>query len=109
VVETPSCSQSLVLSQVNDLDLWKFFRGIFDEVAENSLVVVSNHAYFLNGGDFRDGDETMPDDGMASDFKEGLQTMLDPVLLSFMQGAITFGRSRDNGLNLVPLDGPPTC
>jgi hypothetical protein len=23
--------------------------------------------------------------------------------------SITFGRSRDNGLNRVPLDGPPTC
>jgi len=84
VVESSGCSQSLVFSQVNDLDLWEFFRGIFNELAEDSLVVVSDYAYFLNGGDLCDGGETVPDNGMASDIEKGLQAMLKPISSSSM-------------------------
>jgi hypothetical protein len=29
--------------------------------------------------------------------------------LADVEKLLTFGRSRDNGLNRVPLEGPPTC
>ena len=72
MVESSSSSQSLVFAQVYDLDLREFFGGVFDEVAEDRFIVVSDHAYFLDVGDLCDGGEAVPDDGMASDFEEGL-------------------------------------
>lgn len=72
MVEPSSGAQSLVFAQVHNLNLWEFFLGVFDEVAEYGFVVVSNHAYFLDMGDLCDGGETVPDNGMTSNFEEGL-------------------------------------
>lgn len=69
----------------------------------------------------------MPDYGVACYVEEGLESGVSmgrasvlrdswqretwdgrPQALVRIQG-LTFGTSRDSGLNLVPLDGPPTC
>lgn len=55
--------------------------GIFDEVAENSLVVVSNHADFLNVRHFRNGGQAVPDDGVASNVKQRLLRSYQNVAL----------------------------
>jgi hypothetical protein len=62
----------LVFAQIDNLDLWEFLLRIFDEVAEYRFVVVSDDAYFLDVRYLCDGGETVPDNGMASDFEEGL-------------------------------------
>ena len=77
MVKTSCCAQSLVFSQVNDLDLGELLGRVLDEVAEDRLVVVSNNAYFLNVGDLCDGGETVPDDGVACNFEERLGGQLD--------------------------------
>jgi hypothetical protein len=59
----------LVFSKVDDLDLRKFFGGVFDEVAEDGFVVVSDNAYFLNVRYLCDGGEAVPDNGMSCDFE----------------------------------------
>jgi hypothetical protein len=59
-------------------------------------------------GNLRDGGETVPDDGMSCYFEEGLLFTLAGVCEVGFEKGVTFGRSRDNGLNRVPLDGPPT-
>ena len=72
MVEASCSPQSLVFAQVYDLDLREFLGGILDEVAEDGFIVISDHADFLNVRDLRDGGEAVPDDGMASNFEEGL-------------------------------------
>ncbi len=42
VVETASCPQSLVFSEVLYADLGKFSSGILDEVTENMLFIVAD-------------------------------------------------------------------
>jgi hypothetical protein len=73
VVEASSSTQSLVLAQVYNLNLRELLRGIFDEITEDRFIVVSDHADFLDVRYLRDGGESVPDDGMASNFKEGLR------------------------------------
>ena len=72
VVETSSSTKRLVLTQVLDCDLWELGGGILDEIAEDMLFVVSDHADFLNVGDFRNRGETVPDDRMTGDFEKWL-------------------------------------
>ena len=72
VVETSSSTKRLVLTQVLDCDLWELGGGILDEIAEDVLFVVSDHAYFLNMGNFRNRGETMPDDRVTGDLEKWL-------------------------------------
>lgn len=72
VVESSGSSQSLVFSKVYDLDLWELFRSILDKVVEDRFVVVTDHADFLDVGNLCDSGEAMPDNGMSSNFEEGL-------------------------------------
>ena len=110
MVESSSSAQCLVFSQVYNLDLGEFIGGVLDEVPEDRLFVVSDYADLLDVGDLCDGGETVPDDGMASDVKEGLFGRISCWQTRMMFGiVVTLGRSRDNGLNRVPREGPPTC
>ena len=62
----------MVFAEVHDFDLRELFRGFFDEVAEDRFFVISDHANFLNVRYLCYGGETVPDDGMASDFEKRL-------------------------------------
>ncbi len=73
MVESSSCSQSLVFAQVVDSDLWEFLRGVFDEVAEDRLVILSDHADFFDVRYLCDGGEAMPNNRMPSNFEERLE------------------------------------
>lgn len=54
MIEATSCSQSLVLSEIDDfLELRKFFRRIADEVAEDILVIVADQNDFFDARNFR--------------------------------------------------------
>jgi hypothetical protein len=76
VVEAACGAEGLVFAQVDDFDLGEFFGGVFDEVAEDGLVVVADHADFLDVGYFRDGGEAVPDDGVACDIEKRLFRVL---------------------------------
>ena len=83
--------------------------SILNEIAENRFVVVTDHAHFFDGGDFCDGGETVPNNGMTSNFEERLWiTRVSQTSKEKNVNIHTFGRSKDNGLKRVPLDGPPT-
>ena len=69
----------MVFSKVDNFDLGKFLRGIFDEVPEHGFVVVSDHAYFLDVRYLCDGGETVPDDGMSCYFEERLKRFSNSV------------------------------
>lgn len=58
--------------------------------------------------DLCDGGETVPDNGMTCDFEERLEVELEWQMRGQDVDLHTFGRSRDRGLNRVPLEGPPT-
>lgn len=75
VIETASRAEGLVLSQILDLDLREFSRGVFDKVTEYTLVVVANQDYLFDVGNFGHGFEAMPDDWMASDIEERLEVV----------------------------------
>jgi hypothetical protein len=62
----------LVFAQIYDLDLWELFGGVLDEVAEDRFFVVTNYANFFNVRYLCDGGEAVPDNRMASYFKERL-------------------------------------
>ena len=72
MVESSRGSQSLVFAQVYNFDLREFLLGVFDELAEDRFIVVSDHAYFLDVGYLCDGGEAVPDNGMASYIEERL-------------------------------------
>lgn len=73
VIEAPRRAQSLVLSQILDLDLRELSRRVFDEVTENGFVIVADQNDFLDIGDFGDGFQTVPDDGVAGNIEERLK------------------------------------
>lgn len=72
VIETSSGAEGLVFAKVADGDLRVGARAVFDEVAEDGLVVVADDEDFADFGDFGYGGEAVRDDGVAGDFKEGL-------------------------------------
>lgn len=72
MVKTTSSAQGSVLAQVADGDVGVFAVGILDEIAEDSLVVVTDEEDFGDLGDSGDSIETVLDDGLAGDFEEGL-------------------------------------
>ena len=73
VVETASGAEGLVLAQVLDGDGGELLGRVFDEVAEDGLVVVADDADLLDllAWDAGNGGEAMPDDGVSGDFEEG--------------------------------------
>ena len=87
----------MVFSKVYDLDLWELLGRVFDEVAEDRLVVVANDTYFLNVRDLCDSGETVPDDGMTCDFKERLEGELE----SGKRNGRCKGRCRDTYLGEI--------
>ena len=83
MVKTTGGAQGSVLAQVADGDVGVFAVGILDEIAEDSLVVVTNEEDFGDLGDSGDSIEAVLDDGLAGDFEEGLfgATWLDRVFV----------------------------
>lgn len=71
MVETASGSKSLILAEILDSDGGELLGGVLDEVAEDRFVVVADDVDLLDllVGDASDGGETVPDDGVASDFE----------------------------------------
>jgi hypothetical protein len=72
VVETSSGAKSLVLAEILDLDVRELFGGIFDEVAEDTLVVVTYENNLLDVWDFGDGLQTVPNDRVAGNIEQRL-------------------------------------
>jgi hypothetical protein len=62
----------LIFAEVFDGELGEFLGRVFDEVAENVLLVVSDDEDFPNRRNFSDGSEAVPDDRVACNVKEGL-------------------------------------
>lgn len=46
--------------------------GIFDEVAEDSFVVVADHADFLDVGNLRNGGQAVPNDRVTGNVEQRL-------------------------------------
>jgi hypothetical protein len=69
VVQATCGAQSCVLSQVEDAKLGEFLRGIFDEVPEYALVVVTDQNHFAHIVDLRHRLQTVVDDGVTGDFE----------------------------------------
>ncbi len=76
MVETSSGAKSLVLAEILDLDVREFFRRIFDEVAEDTLVVVTDEDDLLDVWDFGDGFQAVPNNGVAGDIEQRLLGVL---------------------------------
>lgn len=123
VVETAGGAQRGVFAQVLNAELREFLGGVFDEVAEDALVVIPNQNHFSDIRDLRKGLEAMVDDGVPGDFEQRLQIMHKGSVVSVMLGEdhgqnggaveegrqrLTLGTSRERGLKRVPRDGPPT-
>jgi len=75
VIQSSCRSQCLVLSKVDNLDVWKLLCRVFDEIAENGLVVVSDYADFLDRWDFGNCGETVPDNWVSSYIEEWLSLL----------------------------------
>jgi len=72
VVQAAGGAEGFVFTEVFDRKLGELVAGVFDEVAEDGLVVVADHADFLDVGDFGNGGQAVPDDGMAGDVEQRL-------------------------------------
>jgi hypothetical protein len=84
-------------------------RRVGEELPKDGLLVVADHAHFLDVRDLGDGRQAVPDYWVASDGEEWLNISISLVHLAWYNFiASTFGTSRERGRNLVPLDGPPT-
>lgn len=75
MVETASGAQSLIFAKVFDGDIGELGGGIFDKIPENGLVVVPDEVYFADRGDFGDGGQAVPNNGVARNGKEGLRNL----------------------------------
>jgi hypothetical protein len=73
VVEAAGRTQRLVLAEVFDRQARELLRRIFDEVAEDALLVVSDQVDLLNGLDFLNCGQAVPDDGVARNVEQRLQ------------------------------------
>ena len=72
MVETASGTQGLIFAQILNAQVWEFFAGILDEVAEDAFVVVSNENDLAKTRDFGDSFERVGDDRVPGDFKQWL-------------------------------------
>jgi len=77
VVEAAGGAQGLVFAEVFDRKIGKLGGGIFNEVTEDRFVVVSDEGDLTDRGDFGDGGQAVPDDGVASNIEEGLMETSD--------------------------------
>lgn len=89
-----------------NLELWKFSSGILEEVSKYTFVIVADQYYFLYFANLGNGFEVVPDDRVAGNIEKRLNQSANIGFSEF--SALTLGVSKDNGLNLVPLLGPPT-
>lgn len=85
-----------------------FLLRIFDKIAEDRLVIVSNNENLLYRIDLGDGLEAVLNDGMTGHFEEGLCSVRMTMSRYKEDRYLTLGTSSDKGLNRVPLLGPPT-
>ena len=67
--------------------------GVFDEVAEDGFVVVADQGHFADIGDFRKRLQTVLDNGVTGDFKEGLYGNITSVSRHILM-VDKLGRSR---------------
>ena len=65
MVQAACCAEGLILAEILDGDVWIYPTAIFDEVAEDTLIVVANDEDFADLGDFGDGSEAVGDDRVA--------------------------------------------
>lgn len=72
VIQATGSAKGLVLAKVLDRKLGELGRRIFDEVAEDRLFVVSDQVDLVDRGDFVDGSQAVPDDGVAGNIEERL-------------------------------------
>jgi hypothetical protein len=62
----------LVFTEVFDADLGRVLGAVFDEVAEDGLVIVADYEDFLDLWDFGDGAEAVFNNGVSGDVEERL-------------------------------------
>lgn len=55
-----------------DAELGVVLGGVFDELAEDGLVVVSDQDHFADVGNLGDGLQAVTEDGVTGDFEERL-------------------------------------
>ena len=65
VVQAARGTEGLILAEVFDGDVWVYSAAVFDEVAEDALVVVTDDEDFADFGNFGDGGEAVGDDRVA--------------------------------------------
>lgn len=86
-----------------DAELGVVLGGVFDELAEDGLVVVSDQNHFADVGDLGDGLQTVTENGVTGDFEERL------FIVSFVSGPMCTYASRGGGatdLGHVERQGP---
>jgi hypothetical protein len=84
-------------------------RDVVDEGLEYIFLVVADDENFLDIRNVGDRAEAVFNDWVAGDREERLFRGLAGVnCISDIDMQLTLGSSIDSGLNLVPLDGPPT-
>jgi hypothetical protein len=112
VVQAAGGAQGLVLAEVFDGKVGEFAGRILNEIPEDGLLIVSDQVDLVNGRDFVDGGEAVPDNGVAGDVKEGLRkTKCQSYRMLRDRWGLrrTLGTSRESGRNRVPREAPPTC
>jgi len=74
MVKASCCAERFVFAEVFYGYVRKGFGGIFDEVAEDVLIVVAHDEYLFNVLDFGNRLEAVLYDGVSGDFEERLYT-----------------------------------
>ena len=65
MVQAACGAEGLILAEILDGDVWICSTAIFNEVAEDALIVVPNDEDFADLRDFGDGSEAVRDDRVA--------------------------------------------
>lgn len=65
MVQAARSSEGLILAEVFDGDVWVCSAAVFDEVAEDTLIVVTDDEDFADLGYFGNGGEAVGNDRVA--------------------------------------------
>ena len=75
MVESACGAQSLVLAKIADGHVGVVSAAVFDDIAEDGLVVVADDEDFFDFGNLSDGGEAMGDDCVAGNREERLEVV----------------------------------
>lgn len=81
MVKSTSSAQGLIFSKILNFELGKFSRTIFDEVPEDTFIVVSNQDDFFDTINFLECLQIVPDNGMTSNIEKRLNALAYKISL----------------------------